>query len=128
MNLYQLYLIDLDNMKMINDSYGHQIGDIALKQVVSDIQSCIHTSKNWVARYGGDEFVICLNETSNEEAYTIVNKMIGAIKDHKIKANEAEITISASYGIYTMEDKMLNAKELLNKADQKMYIMKKKRK
>lgn len=120
--------IDLDNMKAINDTFGHQFGDIALKQVVSDIQSCLDTSKNWVARYGGDEFVICLNETSNEEAYTIVNEMIGTIKNHKIITNEAKISISASYGIYTMKDKMLNAKELLNKADQKMYIMKKKRK
>lgn len=119
--------LDLDNMKTINDTYGHQVGDIALKQVVSDMQSCINISKGWVARYGGDEFVVCLNDTSSETAYTIADKMIGKIKENRIKTEGCEVTISASYGIYTMKNTILSATDILNKADQEMYVMKKKK-
>lgn len=123
-----LLFLDLDNMKAINDSYGHQVGDIALKQVVSDLQSCIDTTKDWVARYGGDEFVICLNKTTNDEAFAIADKMISKIKNNIIKIEGCEVQVSASYGVYTMSDIIINAQELLNKADQEMYIMKKKKK
>lgn len=113
--------IDVDDFKSINDTYGHGIGDVALKAIADAVSSCIRTNDDWVARYGGDEFLACLNDTDAEAARTVAERILGSISSISIPVEGVCIGITISVGIYTMLDKALAAAEIIKLADQNMY-------
>lgn len=122
-----IIFIDIDNFKDINDTYGHAYGDKALIDFAISISQCIRPDSDWAARYGGDEFLICLTNTTEIEAYQIADEIRCKIPDLSISENE-KVKISASLGVYTMEDSTLTAEELISFADKKMYKEKQQRK
>jgi diguanylate cyclase (GGDEF)-like protein len=117
--------IDLDNLKNINDTYGHGKGDLVLKHIAQSIQNCIRSDIDWAARYGGDEFVVCLNNIDNGEAYRIAERIRNNIENIVIPMQDEEVHLTASLGVYTMQGIGLTAEEILSLADQKMYKAKK---
>lgn len=117
--------IDIDNMKEINDSYGHIAGDLALKLVAGAMRSCIRGGSDWAARYGGDEFLICLNGIGREEAERIGGRIGANIRATRIPVKGGNVAVTASMGIQTMEDTAFTAEELIRRADEKMYRAKK---
>ncbi len=119
--------IDIDNMKTINDTYGHTAGDLALKQVAAAMQNCIRANMDWAARYGGDEFVICLNNIGNDEASQIAERIKRNISSIEIPLQNGTVKVTASLGIQTMFGSALTAEELIRMSDEKMYEEKKKR-
>lgn len=118
---------DIDNFKDINDIYGHAYGDKALVEFANSIIQCIKPDSDWAARYGGDEFLVCLANTSEIEAHQIAN-MIRCKISNLITSENEKVKISTSLGIYTMEGKPLTPKELISFADKKMYKDKQHRK
>lgn len=116
--------IDIDNMKTINDTYGHAAGDLALKYTAATMLSCVRADTDWVARYGGDEFVICLNNIGNDEANHTAERLRSNIGAIEIPMQNGNITITASLGVQTMLEP-ITAKEMLRMADEKMYEAKK---
>lgn len=110
--------VDIDNLKEINDTYGHANGDKVIESVADVILQSIRGDRDWVARYGGDEFLVCLYNTTKDEAYGIIDR---------IRNNIAKLTsdgttpITVSLGVYTMKDSFLTAQELIALADQKLY-------
>lgn len=113
---------DLDNLKLINDQFGHTIGDLILKKVGAVIGSHIRNDSDWAARYGGDEFIIGLNNTNNDLAHKVMERIQASIEELIIPVEgNISICVSASMGIYTMYKTKLTAEELINKADKKMY-------
>jgi two-component system cell cycle response regulator len=119
--------IDVDNMKTINDTYGHISGDLALKHVANAIQNCIRADMDWTARYGGDEFIVCLNNIGADEASHIAERIRKNIMSIKLPVQNRSIKISASLGIQTMLWSELTAEEIIRMADEKMYEEKRKR-
>lgn len=119
--------IDINSMKTINDTFGHIEGDNALKLVGKSIKQSIRNT-DWAARYGGDEFFICLNNMTNEDANIISEKISNRITSEAlhIKGNVVKITVSA--GVATMLDKAFTADEIIKLADEKMYEAKKRNK
>ncbi len=117
--------IDVDNLKEINDKYGHDIGDVVLREVSKTIDSCIRSHDDWVARYGGDEFLISLNNTNEEEASKICYRIRESVERVKVLALDKDMKITLSLGIYTMKDEKLTAEEIIKLADNKMYEEKK---
>ncbi len=117
--------LDVDNLKEINDTLGHAFGDATLKKVADVIISCIRINTDWVARYGGDEFLICLYNTAGSEAYEIAERIRNKISEIVILQDE-KIKTTASLGIYSIENTQLTAAELILLADNKMYEAKKK--
>ncbi len=115
-----LVFLDLDNLKKINDIYGHSFGDKILTEITNALVKCIRSDIDWAARYGGDEFIICLYNTAKDEAYRITERIRCKISELVISTKE-EITTTASLGIYTMEDTPLTAQELISLADKRMY-------
>lgn len=114
--------IDLDNLKLINDQYGHASGDLVLKEIGILMNEHIRNDNDWSARYGGDEFIICLNNTSNEKAHKVVSRIQESIENLIVTINQnISLCISASMGIHTMYKSKLTAEELINLADKKMY-------
>lgn len=120
--------MDLDNMKAINDAHGHTAGDRALKHAASAIQSCIRAESDWAARYGGDEFLICLNGIGETEARRIAERIRGRIEAIEMPVQDEKVRVSASFGIQTMAEAPLTAEEMIRMADEKMYEAKRSRK
>ncbi|WP_078556318.1 GGDEF domain-containing protein [Bacillus alkalicellulosilyticus] len=90
----QLAIVDIDNFKSINDTYGHSVGDIVLKRVAEAILSKV-TEDDIVARYGGEEFAIILTNKSMEEAHLITEKVRAYIEamEHEELDNK-KVTVS----------------------------------
>lgn len=117
-----IIFMDLDNLKLINDQFGHTTGDLIIKEVGTVIKEHIRNESDWAARYGGDEFIICLNNTDNDVAHKVVERIQASIEELIVTINQnLSICVSASMGIYTMYKTQLTAEELINKADKKMY-------
>lgn len=113
--------VDVDNLKTINDTYGHIAGDLALKEVGNAINKNIRTDIDWVARYGGDEFLICLNNTTYDEAYHIAERIRRTTEKISVSINDKNINFTISLGIYTTQGLMHTAEEIIKMADKKMY-------
>jgi diguanylate cyclase (GGDEF)-like protein len=116
-----LIFMDMDNLKEINDSFGHVYGDKMITRLTNVITSCIRSETDWAARYGGDEFVICLNNTNEQEAYKIAERIRKRIQDIELCARNKNIRTTVSLGIYTTKDNTLTAEEILSLADSRMY-------
>jgi len=116
-----LLFLDLDHFKNINDSLGHDVGDLLLKEVANRLLKCVR-SIDTVSRHGGDEFVIILSEISHvEDAELVAQKIIASFKQ-PILANGHEINMSTSIGIaVSVHEKPTKADELMKHADKAMY-------
>ncbi|MCI1959637.1 MAG: GGDEF domain-containing protein [Clostridia bacterium] len=120
--------IDINNMKTINDTYGHEAGDKSIKLVANAIKHCIRTDTDWAARYGGDEFLVCLNNTVNEDARSISKKICCDVASKTINIQGSNVSVTISSGVITMFDSALTAEEIIRLADEKMYESKKQNK
>jgi diguanylate cyclase (GGDEF)-like protein len=112
--------IDLDRFKQINDTLGHEAGDVLLKEVASRLKACLRDS-DAVARLGGDEFVVLLTEVVEEKyAATVAQKIIFAIANPFILLGQ-EFRVTASIGISTYPTDGLDEQTLTKNADIAMY-------
>jgi len=119
-----LLFIDLDDFKNVNDDYGHEAGDIVLKQVSKRLKDTIRDSDT-VGRYGGDEFVILLHEINSEnDAIFVAKEIIQTISKAYVVDNET-VHIGCSIGIAVYKSEYLTIQDYINKADEAMYFVKK---
>jgi diguanylate cyclase (GGDEF)-like protein/PAS domain S-box-containing protein len=115
-----IIFIDLDNFKKINDNFGHNGGDHTLKTVAGRISSYLRETDT-VARFGGDEFVVILQDIKNENDVSIKIKEIIELVSTPIKLDEKEAIISMSIGIAIYPNQNQSAQQLLILADNAMY-------
>jgi len=120
-----LLMIDLDNFKMINDSYGHDVGDLLLIEVVHRIQQCLRGNELF-ARLGGDEFAISLSNLESPKSAGYIANRINHALDKPIIVDKREIQTTASIGIAIHPDNGLDSAELMKYSDIAMYRAKKK--
>lgn len=119
---FQLAVIDIDNFKRVNDTYGHAVGDIALKQVALSIQMNME-SNDFAARYGGEEFVVLLHEKSDQLALAKLEKIRKNIARTPIEEmNRLPVTISIGLHSYEAGETKI---ECFEKADNALYESKK---
>ncbi len=114
-----LLFIDLDHFKPINDTFGHETGDVLLNMVAERMRHCVR-EHDLVARLGGDEFVILLPDTS-DEALTIADHLHHSLRHPFRMSDEQELRISSSIGIALYPEHGEDAKSLMHHADQAMY-------
>jgi len=112
-------MLDLDRFKTINDTYGHLVGDCALKGVASVIQSCVRDS-DLVFRYGGEEFAILLANTDAAGAALLGERIRGALANQPIRCHELSLDLTLSLGVAEMRQDD-DAGSLLRRADQALY-------
>lgn len=123
---FSIAFMDLDHFKEANDTYGHLFGDEVLKGFVECIRQNLR-EYDQVFRYGGDEFLLLLPETTNEEAYIVVERIRKSVKEKVfIPEGEKEYRISFSSGIAMMKDPNVSMRELVEKADEALYRAKEK--
>lgn len=116
-------MIDLDNFKQINDTYGHAAGD----EVLRDIGECLARSfirkSDLVARYGGDEFAVILNDTSAENATKVIDRFVNYAAQVQIPYAKEGDKVSCSAG-YTEIHESDTVESLLKRADRALYAAK----
>lgn len=121
---FSLLLIDLDQMKAINDRYGHLAGDQALLHTSALIHQTVRI-RDIACRYGGDEFVVILLETDADTAKTVSQRLLQAAAGTPLAlANGEKLTISLSIGIVTSPAHGSRPTELIGAADAAMYAAK----
>src|SRR5689334_17308670 len=117
-----LLLLDIDNFKEINDSFGHHIGDVLLRQVGPRLREALETA-NMVARLGGDEFAVLLPDADAARASRVARGLLQALEGPFLSEDHA-LEVTASIGIATFPDHGRGAEIILQRADVAMYIAK----
>lgn len=118
-----ILFVDMDNLKEINDRFGHAVGDRRIGEIAEIFGHCIRGKSDWVARYGGDEFLVCLNNTSSEAAYQVAERLRSKVSE-LILAEDPSIASTVSLGIHTMHGTPITPDELIALADRRMYAAK----
>ncbi len=118
-----LYMIDMDKFKNINDTYGHGVGDKALK-LFSRILSEEGKDMGDAIRYAGDEFVLVLSKLDKKEARQIGLNILQRLKDTTLKVKDAEVMLGCSMGISLFPKDGKTLKTLFEKADEALYVAK----
>jgi diguanylate cyclase (GGDEF)-like protein/PAS domain S-box-containing protein len=119
-----LLYLDLDGFKTVNDLYGHDVGDIVLRDAAVRIQSCIRISDT-AARIGGDEFVVILQDVAGREGARMVSRKIVDAIHQPFMVSSQECRVGVSIGISLFPDDGNDPKILMKIADQAMYEVKK---
>lgn len=119
-------MIDLDDFKNINDTYGHAMGDEVIIRCANVLKKNTRTA-DIVARYGGEEFLILIPNTPNDEVLELANRIRENIEKEKIPyANEEPLCVTVSLGITHLQENDLNINQLIQRADKALYISKSK--
>lgn len=114
---------DIDHFKSINDQYGNQVGDEVIKQVAKTIQ--VHSrDSDSVFRFGGEEFVILLAKTNEQEALKFANKILKKVANAPIFSDKLIIEVSISGGVSQFASQELDLENTLKKADQALQLAK----
>lgn len=116
---FAVMLLDLDGFKKINDTFGHEAGDILLKKVSGRLKNCV-IEKDMVARLAGDEFTILLLGENPQEYIEVADRMIESLNRHFILEG-VEVRITSSIGIAIYPKDAGDVLTLLKKADMAMY-------
>jgi diguanylate cyclase (GGDEF)-like protein len=118
-------LADIDHFKRINDTYGHQAGDVVLKEFAQCISNQIRHEIDWVVRYGGEEFLVILPETDLKGGQVMAERLRKAVAEQQIEAAGTMINITASFGgagaVFFNDRYEINMERLINLADEQLY-------
>lgn len=130
MKLYRhetvIIILDIDNFKIINDTYGHLAGDLILRQLADLLKSFVR-ERDTVARFGGEEFLILMPKSPMDEGYQFAERLREEIMNHKFFIGSSELQVTASFGISSICDitsKTFEDYYIL--ADKALYIAKQK--
>jgi diguanylate cyclase (GGDEF)-like protein len=116
---FSVIMSDIDHFKVLNDTYGHQIGDLVLVSISKVLKNATR-SGDVVARWGGEEFLILLPGTGGEEAKEVAERMRIAVAQSPIYIDDNEINITMTFGVAecTFE---IGVNECINLADKALY-------
>lgn len=117
---FAVILFDLDHFKAVNDTYGHHNGDVVLKTACAAIRDCVR-SIDLVARFGGEEMVALLPETSEEAALQIAERVGASLSRNPISFGEKDVTVTVSSGIAEWRGREESLQSLLTRADDALY-------
>jgi len=120
-----LLFLDLDDFKSINDTFGHDNGDKALRHT-ADCLNSLKRDSDIVARFAGDEFVVILPSTNKNQAETYIKRVKQKLAKNPIPANNTSFCIKLSHGLSSVFEKGMDSYAiLLKEADKRLYMAKK---
>ncbi len=123
-----IFLLDIDYFKNYNDTFGHLEGDKCLKKIANILKSSIKSELDFVARFGGEEFILFINNVNEKQAIEIGKRACKNIYNQKIKApNNSKypfVTISLGIATYNLNSKF-DFFKLIEEADKQLYLVKK---
>jgi len=112
-------MVDIDNLKEINDTYGHSTGDRVIVEVSRKIKDCVRQI-DIAARYGGDEFALILPNTPLSDAVVVAQRMVNAVAGSPIILNKKQVMLSISVGL-GQYDADATPEDITSKSDQALY-------
>ena len=114
-------VFDCNKFKIINDNYGHSVGDYVLKKIASIMKSSVRVNNDYIIRTGGDEFLIIFNTNDISVAEKVVTRISHEVENTEFIFDSERLDVSLSYGITTLKG---NIEQSLQQADIYMYHMK----
>ncbi|BCR03754.1 GGDEF domain-containing protein [Desulfuromonas versatilis] len=119
-----LVFLDLDDFKLVNDSFGHDCGDRLLQHIARLLERLTRSS-DLVIRFAGDEFVLILPETAPRDAVQLMGRVQTALQKNPFRENGIVVPTAISFGIAsTLEEDLAAAEQLVKRADQRLYRFK----
>ncbi|MDP2030337.1 MAG: EAL domain-containing protein [Thiobacillus sp.] len=119
-NGYALALLDLDHFKMVNDRYGHAVGDDVLKAMACRFEAGLREG-DWVARWGGEEFLFVLHGSTEEDAASIMDRLASQSRVEPVQTSVGNILLSFSVGVAAFGTHDTDIEPLLEKIDHALY-------
>ena len=119
---YALAIGDIDFFKKVNDTYGHAAGDAVLKSVAEIMRNHM-TGKGFIARWGGEEFLLVFEKQNQDEAQKELNDILNKIRAMKLEYNDLTICVTMSFGVIGGDDTE-DYSHLLKQADARLYVAK----
>ena len=113
-------IMDIDHFKSINDTYGHDVGDLVLKEVATHCREALRKS-DILCRYGGEEFVVVLPGTDLDNAFRVAERLRETIASQPIQLTESELKVTFSLGITTHQADDNDLEIMLQRADKALY-------
>jgi diguanylate cyclase (GGDEF)-like protein/PAS domain S-box-containing protein len=115
-----IILLDADHFKQVNDTYGHDIGDVVLQMIAECCRRTVRKS-DIVGRYGGEEFVILLPETDGTAAWEIAERVRNVVANEHISIPHQSLTVTISLGVAIAQGETIELSTTLSQADQALY-------
>jgi diguanylate cyclase (GGDEF)-like protein len=124
---FQLIMLDLDGFKLVNDTYGHKMGDLLLREVAKVMRAQLR-EYDFLSRYAGDEFVAIIPDTSNEGIQELCHRLEKAVSGFQLPVDEGRFTgVGVSIGSATYPTNGETLDQIIIAADKAMYITKNRR-
>jgi diguanylate cyclase (GGDEF)-like protein len=120
---FAILMVDIDFFKKVNDQYGHAAGDAAICKAAEVIKDAIRTTDH-AARFGGEEFVVLLREADQAAAQALAERMRTLVETSVVRFGEHEISMTVSVGYAMSDAKDSHVEELIERADQALYMAK----
>jgi diguanylate cyclase (GGDEF)-like protein/PAS domain S-box-containing protein len=117
---FALAIVDIDRFKLVNDQHGHHVGDQALKHVSDTLAKHLRRG-DWVARWGGEEFLLCFHDLDSRGAHTGAERMRKLIKSNPLKMHQGELPLTISMGVSVYSPDHENLDSMLAQADALLY-------
>ncbi len=121
---FSVIMLDLDNFKQINDTYGHIAGDKVLREIGNILRNYLR-AKDVPARTGGEEFTIILPGITREEALTVAERLRKVIANYTVEHEDTKINPTASFGVAEVSEDIESPEDIIRKADENLYKAKK---
>jgi diguanylate cyclase (GGDEF)-like protein len=118
-----LVMADIDHFKRINDTYGHKLGDRALRMVADHLVGAVRVS-DVIGRMGGEEFAILLPDTTAEDAVRVMERLRRELELAVMEAGHARVQLTASFGVAGLSPEDGDVEDLIERADRGLYIAK----
>jgi two-component system chemotaxis response regulator CheY len=118
-----IIIMDIDHFKKVNDNYGHQAGDLVLQELSTTLVTLCRVY-DFIGRYGGEEFIVCLPGADKWNTYQIAERMRSIVENKNILLPDkgTSVSVTASFGIVSMEPgQRKSADRLINEADEALY-------
>ena len=114
-------MLDIDHFKKINDTYGHTVGDVVLRELASLLTKSIRDT-DFVGRYGGEEFSIVLTEANEDNTYELCERIRNIIQNHKFLADDITIHVTVSIGFYCKKaNDPISSHDMIKRSDEALY-------
>ncbi len=120
-----LIMCDIDHFKRVNDTYGHQAGDLVLTEFAKQIRETLREDIDWVVRYGGEEFLVVLPETEFRGGCSMAERLRTTISLPELKVRGNKIRVTASFGVIGFDpigaDDKITMDDMIARADEYLY-------
>jgi len=117
---FSLIILDADHFKLVNDNYGHTVGDEVLKILVARIHHSIKKD-TMVARYGGEEFVVTLPNVCHDGVMSTAERIRKSVESSAFHIDDLELTVTISVGVSSRTDKAASLTDIISNADKALY-------